>query len=66
VVWTSTVCAKAAPWKIRRWRKEEEQEHGPSPADALGGYVLHCEMPVTNTKLTHDDVGMVREIEIKE
>lgn len=31
-----------------------------------GRYVLHCEMPVTNTKLTHDDVGMVREIEIKE
>lgn len=72
---------------LRRWRKEKEQEHGPFPADALGGaldshdikrvvwlrkefvpgrYVLHCEMPVTNTKLTHDDVGMVREIEIKE
>jgi hypothetical protein len=31
-----------------------------------GRYVLHCEMPVTNTTLTHDDVGMVREIEIKE
>src|SRR6266513_2159616 len=31
-----------------------------------GHYVLHCEMPVTNTKLTHADVGMVREIEIKE
>ena len=31
-----------------------------------GRYVLHCEMPITNTKLTHDDVGMVREIEIKE
>jgi hypothetical protein len=31
-----------------------------------GRYVLHCEMPVTNTKLTHADVGMVREIEIKE
>jgi hypothetical protein len=31
-----------------------------------GRYVLHCEMPVTNTKLTHDDVGMVREIEVKE
>jgi len=30
-----------------------------------GRYVLHCEMPVTNTKLTHADVGMVREIEIK-
>jgi len=31
-----------------------------------GRYVLHCEMPVTNTKLTHDDVGIVREFEIKE
>ena len=31
-----------------------------------GRYVLHCEMPVTNTKLTHADVGMVREIEINE
>jgi len=35
-----------------------------------GRYVLHCEMPVTttaaSTKLTHADVGMVREIEIKE
>jgi hypothetical protein len=31
-----------------------------------GRYVLHCEMPITNTKLTHDDVGMLREIEIKE
>lgn len=31
-----------------------------------GRYVLHCEMPVTNTKLTHDDVGMVQEFEIKE
>ena len=30
-----------------------------------GRYVLHCEMPVTNTKLTHDDVGMIQEIEIK-
>ena len=30
-----------------------------------GHYVLHCEMPVTNTKLTHADVGMVQEIEIK-
>ncbi len=30
-----------------------------------GHYVLHCEMPVTNTELTHADVGMVREIEIK-
>ena len=31
-----------------------------------GRYVLHCEMPVTNTQLTHADVGMVRELEIKE
>ncbi len=31
-----------------------------------GRYVLHCEMPITNTELTHADVGMVREIEIKE
>jgi hypothetical protein len=35
-----------------------------------GRYVLHCEMSVTttaaSTKLTHADVGMVREIEIKE
>jgi hypothetical protein len=31
-----------------------------------GHYVLHCEMPVTNTELTHADIGMVREIEIKE
>jgi len=31
-----------------------------------GRYVLHCEMPVTNTELNHADVGMVREIEIKE
>jgi hypothetical protein len=31
-----------------------------------GLYVLHCEMPVTNTKLTHADVGMVREIEVKD
>ena len=35
-----------------------------------GHYVLHCEMPVTTaatgTELTHADVGMVREIEIKE
>jgi hypothetical protein len=28
--------------------------------------VLHCEMPVANTELTHSDVGMVREIEVKE
>ena len=33
---------------------------------APGHYALHCEMPVTNTELTHADVGMVREIEIKE
>jgi hypothetical protein len=32
---------------------------------APGRYVLHCEMPVANTKLTHDDVGMIQEIEIK-
>jgi hypothetical protein len=31
-----------------------------------GRYVLHCEMPITNTNLNHADVGMVREIEIKE
>jgi hypothetical protein len=31
-----------------------------------GHYVLHCEMPVANTKLNHDDVGMIQEIEIKE
>lgn len=35
-----------------------------------GRYVLHCEMPVMDngktTKLTHADVGMMREIEIKE
>jgi hypothetical protein len=30
-----------------------------------GHYVLHCEMPVTNTKLNHADVGMVREFEIE-
>jgi hypothetical protein len=35
-------------------------------------YVLHCELPITtaasatSTKITHADVGMVREIEIKE
>ena len=33
---------------------------------APGRYVLHCEMPVTNTQMTHADVGMVREIEIRE
>ena len=32
----------------------------------VGRYVLHCEMPVTNTELTHADVGMVREIDIKD
>jgi hypothetical protein len=31
-----------------------------------GRYVLHCEMPVTNSELTHADVGMVRELEIKD
>ena len=36
-----------------------------------GRYVFHCETPITTpafaaTKLTHADVGMVREIEIKE
>ena len=31
-----------------------------------GHYVLHCEMPVTNTELSHADVGMVREFEIKD
>jgi hypothetical protein len=30
-----------------------------------GRYVLHCEMPIANAKLTHDDVGMIQEIEIK-
>jgi len=30
-----------------------------------GRYVLHCEMPVTNTNLTHDDLGMVQEIAIE-
>jgi hypothetical protein len=33
---------------------------------APGHYVLHCEMPVTNTELTHADVGMVRKFEIKD
>jgi len=33
---------------------------------APGRYALHCEMPITNTKLTHADVGMVQGIEIKE
>jgi hypothetical protein len=31
-----------------------------------GRYALHCQMPVTNTELTHADVGMVREFEINE
>jgi hypothetical protein len=31
-----------------------------------GRYALHCEMPITNTKLTHADVGMALEIDIKE
>lgn len=31
-----------------------------------GRYVLHCEMPIANTKLNHDDAGMVQEIEVKE
>jgi hypothetical protein len=31
-----------------------------------GRYVLHCEMPVANSELTHADIGMVREIEIKD
>jgi hypothetical protein len=31
-----------------------------------GRYVLHCEMPIANTEMTHADAGMVQEIEIKE
>jgi hypothetical protein len=31
-----------------------------------GRYVLHCEMPVANSKLTHADLGMVHEIEVKD
>ena len=31
-----------------------------------GRYVLLCQMPVPNTDLKHDDMGMVREIEITE
>jgi hypothetical protein len=37
-----------------------------------GRYVLHCEMPLTtdtsvpHTDITHADLGMVREFEIKE
>jgi hypothetical protein len=30
-----------------------------------GRYVLHCEMPLTNIELTHDDVGMIQEIVIR-
>ncbi len=30
-----------------------------------GRYVLHCEMPVANTKLRHDDLGMIQEIEVR-
>jgi hypothetical protein len=30
-----------------------------------GRYVLHCEMPIANSKLAHDDVGMIQEIEIR-
>ena len=33
---------------------------------AVVRYVLHCEMPVANTDLTHADVGMVRQIETKD
>jgi hypothetical protein len=33
---------------------------------APGRYVLLCQMPVANSDLKHDDVGMVREIEIAE
>lgn len=31
-----------------------------------GRYVLLCQMPVANSDLKHDDMGMVREIEIAE
>jgi hypothetical protein len=37
-----------------------------------GHYLFHCEMPVTanaqttNQELTHDDLGMIREVEVKE
>jgi hypothetical protein len=31
-----------------------------------GRYVLHCEMPVADSTLNHDDLGMVQEVEIKE
>lgn len=30
-----------------------------------GRYVLHCEMPIANSEFTHDDAGMIQEIEIK-
>ena len=33
---------------------------------APGRYVLLCQMPVANTELKHDDMGMIREIEITE
>ena len=33
---------------------------------APGRYVLLCQMPVANSELKHDDMGMVREIEIAE
>ncbi|MFN2509200.1 MAG: hypothetical protein ABR589_10560 [Chthoniobacterales bacterium] len=33
---------------------------------APGRYVLLCQMPVTNTDLKHDDMGMVREIEVRD
>jgi hypothetical protein len=32
---------------------------------APGRYVLHCEMPVADSELTHDDLGMMQEIEVK-
>lgn len=31
-----------------------------------GRYVLLCRMPVANSDLSHDDMGMVREIEVKD
>jgi hypothetical protein len=31
-----------------------------------GRYVLLCQMPVANSDLKHDDMGMVREFEIAE
>jgi hypothetical protein len=30
-----------------------------------GRYVLHCEMAIANSKLTHADAGMIQEIEIR-